>query len=666
MSYDQPHRLSRRDMLVGSAMAAGMTGLAGCFRTQAPSTSQPGRVLVLGIDGMDPNLLRQFLDAGRMPNCQRLIAHGSFHTLATSNPPQSPVAWSNFISGCNPGVHGIFDFVARDPESMQPYHSTARQEPGRATSLTIGQFVFPVSSPPVRNLRQGPTFWDSLEAIGIDCTILRMPATFPPDKSEAVTLSGMGTPDLAGGYGTFSYFTDDPSQRTRDVGGGRIERIEFENDRATCQLKGPVNEFSVQPEPATVPIVIERDMARGAAVITIDSTTVVLAEGEWSDWINVRFPLLPMAVDAAGIVRLYLKKTHGAFGLYVSPVNIDPRDPAVPISMPPDYSRSLVRELGYFYTQGIIEDTRALSAGVLSNEEYCQQALFVHEERLRFFQHELARFDRGFLFYYFSTLDLASHMFWRSLDEKNPLYTPDLARGFGGHLGDLYHKVDEAIGLALERLNDGDWLIVLSDHGFAPFRRQFNLNSWLLDEGYLQTDGPPIRTGEIPFQGVDWSRTLAYGVGLNGLYLNRKGRENPGCVDPERVPELTAELKERLEAIRDPETGEAVIANVFRSEDIYHGPQAVNAPDLIVGYQRGYRASWDTILGGFPRQQILDNLDPWSGDHCIDPSLVPGVLLSSRALDAASPRLEDLAPTILAAMGAAIPVEMTGQPLEFA
>jgi predicted AlkP superfamily phosphohydrolase/phosphomutase len=613
---------------------------------------------------MDPQLLRRFLDEGKLPNCRRLIDRGSLHDLGTSFPPQSPVAWSNFISGTNPGGHGIFDFVARDPKTMQPYHSTARVIPSSLPRGKIGSLAIPLSPPSIENLRKGPVFWDELERAGVDCTILRMPAIYPPSATEAVTLSGMGTPDATGGYGVFTFFTDDLRELTRDVPGGRIESITFENHAAQGALAGPINEFSSKEERVTVPVEIERDPERASAAITIQGKTVVLADGEWSDWIEVRFPLISGAVEVRGILRMYLKRAHGTFGLYCSPVNLHPAHASPPISTPPDYARSLVRELGYFYTQGLVEDTHALSAGVLSPDEYCQQALFVHDERLRFFKHELARFHRGFLFYYFSTLDLSSHMFWRSLDPQHPNYSSEFAATYGGFLESLYRKVDDAIGLVLDELSDDDWLIVMSDHGFAPFRRQFNLNSWLLDNGYLRTHGPAVRAGSREFHDIDWPQTRAYGLGLNGLYLNRRGREREGSVSDEVVEPLCRKLIAELEQVRDPDTGGAVIRRVARATDIYTGRCVQDAPDLIVGYERGYRASWDTVLGGVPRTLVLDNLDAWSGDHCIDPGIVPGVLLSSRRVQAEFPRLEDLAPTILSALQAEIPDGMTGTVLK--
>ena len=652
--------VSRRRFL----QTAGTLALAaGCRRGASPQTDgQLDRLIVLGIDGMDPVLLEQFMAAGRMPNCKKLREAGSYHKLETSVPPQSPVAWSNFISGTNPGGHGIFDFIARDPATMQPYHSTARLEPA-GEPWRLGQIVLPSAPAKLQNRRQGATFWNELERHGIDCTVFRIPANFPPTEGDATTLSGMGTPDLQGGYGSFTFWNDAPETRTHDVPGGRIERIKLDNHRVTCRLQGPYNEFSAKEEQAEVNFEVARDPVHPAVKITIQNQTLILKPGEWSDWIVVRFDLLSFAVSVTGICRFYLKSVREPFALYVSPINIDPANPSVPLSTPASYSRQLVQELGYYYTQGMIEDTNALSAGVLDAGEYRQQAMFVHAERLRCYERELNRFQTGFLFFYFSTLDLNSHVFWRSIDPGHPQYSKQLAESQGDFIGKLYEKVDQAVGQALQKLESGDWLLVMSDHGFGSFRRQFNLNSWLLDNGYLRTNRAPTRDGSAGFPNVDWKRTRAYGLGINSLYLNRQGREVHGMVTNAQADRLTRDLIDRLEAVTDPQTGGKVIARVYRATDVYAGAHTADSPDLIIGYERNYRASWETILGGFPREHVTDNLNAWSGDHCIDPRYVPGVLLSSRPLPPGVPKLEDLAPTILAAFGVPIPDSMTGRRL---
>lgn len=655
-------RLSRRRFLKAAGAAALVNGCAKP-RRRAASGERFERIIVLGVDGMDPGLLQQFIGEGRMPNCRRLIGQGSFRRLRTSNPPQSPVAWSNFISGTNPGGHGIFDFIARDAETMLPFHSIAQAEPASGL-LPLGRWQIPLSPGRIYNRRRGETFWIHLEEQGIPCTVFRVPVNFPPTETEATTLSGMGTPDLQGGYGSFTYLTDDPAERSRDVSGGRIERVTVHNHVVESVLKGPENAFLAESATSEVPLRVYLDPERPLAKIVVSNSEVLLREGEWSDWVLVKFPMLPYVVEVSGICRFLLKKASGGFGLYVSPVNIDPADPSLPISTPPDYAKRLVQEMGYFYTQGMIEDTSALSAGVLTDDEYREQSTYVIDERMRFFEHELGRFRDGFLFYYFSSLDLNSHVFWRTRDREHPAYSPALAEAHGDFLGELYAMIDRAVGQAMERVDDRTLLLVMSDHGFTSFRRQFNLNSWLMDNGYVRSKNRGGRGETSYLLDVDWSGTKAYGLGINGLYLNRQGREAEGIVPPgDAADTLMQELAARLTAVRDPENGNHVIANVYRAEEIYSGPYLHDAPDLIVAYSDRYRASWDTVLGGFPRDHLLDNTDAWSGDHCVDPPIVPGVLLSNRPMRHEDPDLTDLAPTILSGFGVPVPTAMTGRNL---
>jgi len=650
---------SRRGFMrvAGGGLAAGVLGFPAIVRA-APKGR---RVVVLGIDGMDPALVARFVEAGRMPNTRRLIERGSLARLQTSNPPQSPVAWSNFISGTNAGGHGIFDFIAREPDTLLPYFSASRVEQA-ARSVRIGGCNIPLGARRLANLRGGPTFWTCLQEAGVDCTVLRMPANFPPTDTAATTLAGLGTPDIHGSYGIFSFYTSRTHERSRDVSGGHIERVHVRNDVVACTLRGPTDTFDPDRNKVHVPFRVDLDPEQPIARLSIQGVELVLQEREWSDWVRVRFTMLPHLAELVGICRFFLKRVRPDFELYVSPVNIDPRDPSLPICTPRGYARELAERIGDFYTQGMPADTSALSAGVLDDAEYREQATAVLREEMRMFESEFARFTRGFFFFYFSSLDLNSHVFWRALDPSHPLYTPELAARHGSFVPWLYEQMDIAIGKALSRVDAPDTLAVVSDHGFGPFRRQFNLNSWLMDNGYAAPVRGAVRGQGTFFSSVDWPRTRAYGLGINGLYLNVKGREPGGVVRRgagERA--LLSELIERLKAVRDPKTGSTVISNVYRPAEVYSGPYVARAPDLIVGYNLGYRASWDTILGKYPEQAVLDNTDPWSGDHATDSAFMPGILISNRKITADRPALSDMAPSILGLYNVPAPEGMTGR-----
>jgi predicted AlkP superfamily phosphohydrolase/phosphomutase len=623
-----------------------------------PAWHGDNKLIILGIDGMDPQLLKQFLAEGKMPNFSALARKGSFRLLTTSIPPQSPVAWSNLITGLNAGGHGIFDFIHRDPVTMQPYFSASRVEPPKH-GIHLGSWVIPLGGGSAEQLRQGKAFWEVLDEYGVPNSVIRIPSNFPPVKAKGHTLAGMGTPDLRGSYGTFTFYTDDPMAMAGPVEGGQIVPVKVEESQVHADLIGPDNTFRRGSPPATERFVVSVDAMEAVARFKVQDANFVLREGEWSDWVHVEFQLVPIIGKVKGICRFYLKQAHPRFELYVSPINIDPADPALPISTPKSFSGELAEDVGEFYTQGISEDTKALSAGVLNDGQYLEQARTVLAEHRAIFEREFSKFHEGVFFFYFSSLDLNSHMFWRLMDAHHPEYDAQLAAQHGSAIADFYQQMDQVLGEVLPKLDEHTTLLVLSDHGFAPYNRSFNLNTWLAQNGYVVLKQGAADSNDA-FANVDWSRTRAYGLGLNGLYLNLRGRERNGIVDPAQAGELLEEIKSKLLAVRDPENHQPAITRVDKASEVYQGPYARNGPDLLVGYNRGYRAGWQTILGNFPAEVFENNGNPWSGDHCMDYTLVPGVLLSNRAIDAANPALTDIAPTIFAEFGIPQPGGMMG------
>ncbi len=656
-------RLTRREFVQAAAGVAGaMSTLGFPYIGRAAAGGGVNGVIVLAVDGMDPTLLADCIRTGLTPNCKRLATRGVTR-LGTSDPPQSPVAWSNFISGGNPGIHGIFDFISMNKDAMAPQAATGSAGGGGVT-LPVGPYALPLSGGKPDFARQGPTLWDLIDRAGIPSTAFRAPVNFPPTPSGANTVSGITTPDIHGNYGEFSFYTESPDEKDRLPPGGRIVRVPVLNGTAECELRGPTNSLRRDQAGVDLPFKVELNRDRSMARIRIQDTEFLLRSAEWSDWVELEFSLIPHMASVTGICRFFLKQTEPYLELYVSPVNIHPGNPAMPISTPDDYCRELVRDVGLFYTQGMPEDTMALSADVFSDDDFREQATMVLEEQMRFTRHEIDRFQGGFLYSYFSTLDLNSHMFWRTLDEQHPLYTKELARQHGDFLPSLYARIDDAVGWALERADDRTLVFVVSDHGFVPFRRQFNLNGWLMDNGYAEPFDRHDRETATFFENTKWQGTKAYGVGINTLNINVKGRERDGIISAGADFDAVREslIRELLDYV-DEETGENVFKNVHRPEDIYAGPCVESAPDLILGYNENYRASWDTVLGGYPRETVLDNLDPWSGDHCMDSSFLSGVLLCNRRILRNAPRMVDLAPTILSELGVSVPGIMEGKSL---
>ncbi|MCI0453200.1 MAG: alkaline phosphatase family protein [Candidatus Latescibacteria bacterium] len=615
-------------------------------------------VVVIGIDGMDPGLLSKFIAEGRMPNFARLATEGSFDSLETSIPPQSPVAWSNFITGLDPGGHGIFDFIHRDPATYTPVFSAADiVEPGR--TLSVGDWVLPLSRGGTVLLRGGEAFWQILDRHDVPCTVVRVPANYPPAQTRSRSLSGMGTPDLLGTYGTFSLYTDDETWQGAQASGGRIYSLEFVDERAHTTIVGPPNTLRKDRAPLACAMTIDLDREHEAARITVGDAETLLFEGEWSDWVPVAFRVAGPFKKLRGMVRFYLKTVTPSLQLYVSPLNIDPLAPALPISTPDDYAQELAARVGRYYTQGIAEDTKALEAGVFDDAEFVEQTDTLLSERARMLDAVLDDYQGGFLFYYVSTIDQSCHALWRNADPAHPAHPAGGA--FADRFGELYEAMDAMLGRVRERIPADATLIVLSDHGFAPYYKKVNLNSWLHQNGYLAL----IRADEIGqhplFNNVFWRRTRAYAAGINGLYVNLVGRESKGIVPEGQYDAVLDEIARGLLALRDPETGAHVITTVYRGRDVYHGEHAADAPDLVIGYNRGYRGSDDSALGTVTRDVITPNLGKWTGDHCIDHRWVPGVLLTNRRTSVVDPSLLDMPVTILAQFGVPATPAMTGR-----
>ena len=589
-------------MRLGPLLLLGLLFL-GCAPARQP------KVIVLAIDGCDPKLLRRMIDQGKLPHFQKLEKMGGLWDLQTSNPPQSPVAWATFLTGLDPGGHGIFDFLHRDPSTLQP-----------VTSMSV------VKDGKYQLQRKAPAFWSYLKKHHISTVAMRVPCHFPAPADGATSLTGMGTPDLMGGYGTYSYYSE---QAPRELNGGSWVRVVAQGNQVAASLIGPANQSAA--------LQLTLDRKNRQLLLQTCGQRRLLKAGEWSDWVPVSLGNTP------GIVRFYLRSLE-PLGLYASPINLDPRRPSMPISQPPSYAAHLARCCGLFYTQGMAEDTKALSSAVLEDPAYLEQSRTVLEENRRLLRLGLREFHKGLFFFYISHLDLQSHMYWRTLNQD-------------GVVEKAYQDVDEVLGDVLARLDADTTLWVLSDHGFARFDRVFDLNRWLKEGGWLD-----LEAGQ-PLQQANWSQTRAYGVGFNGLYLNLKGRESKGLVNPQDSQQLLTELRQKLMQVRDPSTGQTVFVEVYPGSEIYSAAYRQNGPDLVLGYRAGYRAAWETALGQCSKQVFRDNSEHWNGDHLMDPSQVPGVLLCSRPIRLANPGLVDMAPTLLRQFQVEPPAQMKGRNL---
>jgi predicted AlkP superfamily phosphohydrolase/phosphomutase len=624
------------------------------------------RMVILGLDGLDPGLVERWMAAGELPNLAALAQRGSYARLGTTYPAISPVAWSSFMTGVGPARHNVFDFITRDPRSYAPALAGSQIGPPRR-SLRVGDWLIPLSSPTVRSLRRSRAFWSILGEHGVPCQVLRVPLTFPPERFAGALLSAMCVPDLRGSQGSFTFFTSDPATAEgRGVGGeGGTRVLVSEVDGVIrASLAGPPSPLRADHAPLEIPFALRPDRERRRARLRIAGRSLWLAEREYSPWIRLRFRAAP-GVSVHGLARFYLTSLAPHFGLYVTPLNLDPARPALPISYPSYYALYLQKMIGDFATLGLAEDTWALNEGVIDEDAFLQQTWDLHAERERMFENALSTSREGLIACVFDGTDRLQHMFFRYLDPGHPAAcTPDAPRAQHAIL-EMYRRADALVGRTLARLDPRDQLLILSDHGFAPFRRGVNLNSWLRERGLLVLREEPGAGGEW-FQGVDWKSTRAYALGLGGIYLNLRGREAQGAVGPgEAADALRDELIAALSGLRDEARGAVAIRRVYAAARAYGpGPYAAAGPDLVVGYAAGYRASWEGAVGRVTPEVFSDNTRAWSGDHCIDPELVPGVLFSSRPIRAAAPHITDLAPTVLTQFGVEVPAHMTGRALE--
>jgi len=659
--------MKRREFIKNTGLLTAASAAAP-FMNFAANPSGLGRMIVLGFDGMDPGIVNRLMAKGELPNMQKLAQQGTFTMMRTSIPPQSPVAWGSFITGADPGVHGIYDFLTRTPETYMPKFSGADTMPAEWV-VKLGKYKIPLKSSEILLRREGKAFWDYLEDRDIEATIFKIPSNYPPSESKQRTLAGMGTPGLRDGYGFYTMYTSDEEESMKDISPNYMYYAYIDdNNVMKGEIEGPVNDLVVDeenPRPI-VPFKVYVDYKHKTARIDIDGKEILISEGEYSDWVEIDFPLIKGVTSITGMVKFFLLELGEKFRMYISPIHISPLHPAAQISTPESYSKELAEKNGLFHTINLPADTHALSKGSFSMENFIVQAMSVFDESRKLFHYELERYlsrKGGFLFFYFSSLDQGQHMFWALKDKDHPFFHPDEGKKFAFMTDELYRKHDRVLGEMLQKIPPGIKIVVMSDHGFAPFHKELNLNTWLFNEGYLKLDVDDLDEEVSLLEYAHWGETKAYAIGLNGLYLNLKGREAEGIVTPGEKRRLLDELAAKLEQIKDPDTGAQVVTKAFIAEDHFSKDFLDRAPDIIVGCNKGYRVSGSSALGGMNPRIVTPNMDWWSGDHCMNPMHVPATFISNFKINTQVPDITDMAPTILKAFGIENPSAMTGKSL---
>ncbi len=702
-------------------LAAALFGLllTGVPAFAAPAAA-PGRVVILGFDGVDAHVVEEMLGKGELPGLAELRMRGGYSPLTPTIPAQTPVSWATFSTGLDPGGHEIFDFLKRDPANRIPTFAVAeelqvpfllgknnpaalaagaaalfglpalllfwRRKRMLASVLLVlaagsacGAFLaarawLPATRPWVRNNRRGPVFWQ--EAGARPATVIRMPVTFPPEAFDGGRmLSGLGVPDLSGRIGKPAYYTSDPFFAPREGNDFSVEitRLESNTGRQVARIAGPPGRAFGKEGTIDLPLTLTVPEARDRLILEAGSARAELKPGQWSEWLTLDFRVNPL-ITIHGYARLRLAAIAPEIGLYLSPIQFDPDrlPPGFTISSPPGFAKELVERFGRYKTMGWGIDTWSIQSATLSEEAFLEDVRETGEQERKMLRGLLAG-GQKLLFYYFEFPDRVGHVFWRFRDPQHPAYDAALAGKYGHAVEDSYRTMDQIVQETAKALKPDDILIVLSDHGFATWRRSVNYNSWLVENGYLVLKGSAKRQNlEALFsrgqfwEAVDWPKSKAYAMGLGDIYVNLSGRESDGIVAPGAEYEaLRAELITRLAGLTDPKNGEKAVSRVFKREDIYRRYDPRLIPDLVVANRPGYRVSWQSSLGVPTGNVFEDNRDVWSGDHCsLDPELVRGVLFSSKPFHAEGvPGIADVTASVRALVGGPAVADAAGKSL---
>lgn len=600
-------------------------------RRKLPAESKNRRVVVLGFDGMDYRLTKRFIDDGHLPNFKKLAEEGSFTPLKTTNPSLSPVAWSSFQTGVNPGAHNVFDFLSRDARTYLPKLVSTDIEEKK--TLFGKKSVYKLT-------RKSKPFWDILGKNGVFSNVLRVPISFPAEPFFGNILSAMCTPDIRGSQGTFQLLTTNKNKVTSATSGEIREFKSTSENKFIGDVLGPLESV----------LRLEAVVSNNKVNVKFGDFTADLTLGDFSPWITVKF-----TKHLVGICKICIQEISPNLSIYISPVNIDPENQIIPISAPKVFGTYLSKLQGKFGTLGFLEDTWARNESALNDETFLKQALLNEAERESMLKNTLKKTKDGLVICVFDGTDRIQHMFWRYLEEDHPCPLEDKAK-FSDTILKIYQRMDQVIADTRAKLRPQDILIVLSDHGFDSFRRSFHVNAWLHKEGYLVLK----EEGVVDYlQGVDWEKTKAYGLGLTGIYINKKGRERFGIVEDSESIEI--EISSKLKKLQD--QGKNVFFDIYRSKEIYKGLYAKNAPDLILGYNPGFRVSWECVTGAVGAEIFTDNIKAWSGDHHIAPELIPGILLSNKKFKSTENSILDLAPSLLSLWGIKKPKFMEGKVL---
>ena len=563
------------------------------------------KTILVGFDAFDPNFFESLHAAGKTPHLSKYLATGGYSPFQVTNPPQSEVSWTSIATGLNPGGHGMFDFVHRNPKTYGLFVSLLPTK----NNVLGTQFTPPYNA---------ETIFEAAVKDGYPATSLWWPATFPARLQSPVrTIPGLGTPDIFGQLGVGISYSLEPLKdgdqlKTRTA---QLNRRGSESYSGT--LAGPAQQSRSGAKSADLDFELEILNNQSARII-LGKQTLDLKLGQWSPVIEIGFKVGFM-VTLKIVTRVILTKAQPEPALYFLPLQLHPLNSPWPYGTPKGMLKDIWKNQGAFLTLGWPQDTTALEEGFINDEQFLDLCDQILKQRERIFMAQLDAYQEGILAGVFDSLDRVQHMFWKT--------RPDVIEAW-------YLKLDALAGriadkLASKPVGAKTQLLFVSDHGFRDFDYKASLNRWLIGHGYLSVQAG---SDSQNLSAADWSKSQAYAIGLNGLYLNLQGREGQGVVTPAQKAEITTKLRDELLQWVGPDSS-SVIQNVYTNEEAFSGPLAEYGPDLVVGYAPKYRASSETGLGGWGDKEIVANPDHWEADHCIDSQAVPGVLFSNRGLE---------------------------------
>jgi len=689
----------------------------------------PPRVIVLGFDGADHALVEKGIAEGRLPNLAALAAKGGFSALNPTIPAQTPVSWSTFSTGLSPGRTMIFDFLKRNPTTYRPEFAIAEEgkkdflfgkgnrvaipailalvafvlvlllskiflrRRGGAIGLGIAcaaaaaagflgvrvSALLPSEIPWPINNRRGTPFWEEAGRKGIASVVMHVPVTFPAvDYDHGRLLSGLGVTDVRGRVGTPSFYTSDPFFAPKNKNEFSVELVRLESNKGTIETEvfGPYNKLFKEPAVIKTPMTLTLAADGGSLTVAPKgSHSVTLKPGEWSPWVVFTFPFNSL-VKMTGIGRFHLMSTSPEIKLYLSPIHFNPSDlpPSVKITAPGGLAKKLADRYGLYKTMGWQIDTWSMSEETIDEKVFLEDVDQTIEPFRKMMNDFLDDQEVRLFVQIYEFPDRVAHCFWRFLDPQHPAYDAAKAAKWAPAVDRTYAQMDAIVGDAMKKLQQGDILIVLSDHGFATWRRSVNYNTWLVENGFMTLSGSEGKQADLEMlfgQGefwpnVDWSKTKAYAMGLGDIYINLKGREGKGSVSPGAEYEaVREEIKRKLVTLVDPKTGQRAVSRIFTREEAYGSFDADVIPDLFVTNTAGYRIGWQGSLGVVTKEMFEDNVQIWSGDHCsLDPALVPGILFANRPLPKGKlPGIADVPATIYNVLGVPPPEKLDGVPL---